>query len=56
MGGLRLDNSLHVVFGMTIAYAASLLGLIIAWVSYRRRRKEGGLGCEKGKDNVDSSS
>ena len=35
-----MDKSLHIVIGMTIAYAASLLGLIVAWISYRRRRKE----------------
>ena len=34
-----MDKSLHIVIGMTIAYAASFLGLILAWVSYARRRK-----------------
>ena len=35
----QVDRSLHIVIGMTIAYAASLLGLLVAWVAYRRRRK-----------------
>ncbi len=34
-----MDKNLHIVIGMTIAYAASFLGLIIAWVAYARRRK-----------------
>lgn len=36
-----MDKSLHIVIGMTIAYAASFLGLILAWVAYARRRKRG---------------
>ena len=35
-----MDRSLHIVLGMTIAYAASFLGLIIAWIAYRRRAKK----------------
>jgi len=56
MGGLSLDNSLQVVIGMTIAYAASLMGLIVAWASYRRRRKQGRTESEEGGDDVDRSS
>jgi hypothetical protein len=56
MGGLKLDNSLQVVLGMTIAYAASLLGLIVAWISYRRRRKQAGPESEGGRNDVDRSS
>jgi hypothetical protein len=39
-----MEKSLHIVLGMTIAYAASLLGLILAWVNYNRRRKAKGEG------------
>lgn len=56
MGGLRLENSLQVVLGMTIAYAASLLGLIVAWVSYHRRRKQIAPENEEGRNNVDRSN
>jgi hypothetical protein len=34
-----MNEGLSVLVGMTIAYAASFLGLVIAWVSYKRRRK-----------------
>jgi hypothetical protein len=37
-----MDKSLHIVIGMTIAYAASFLGLILAWIAYVRRRKREG--------------
>jgi hypothetical protein len=37
-----MDKGLAMVIGMTIAYAASFLGLLLAWRSYRRHtRKEG---------------
>lgn len=36
-----MDKSLHIVIGMSIAYAASFLGLIVAWISYNRRRRAG---------------
>jgi hypothetical protein len=51
-----MHNSLQVVLGMTIAYAASLLGLIVAWVSYRRRRKRDGADGCGGRNHVDSGS
>jgi hypothetical protein len=35
-----MDKSLHIVLGMTIAYAASLLGLFVAWWSYRKRTRQ----------------
>ena len=35
-----MEKSLHIVLGMTIAYAASFLGLFVAWLAYRRRRKQ----------------
>jgi hypothetical protein len=31
-----MDKGLAMVIGMTIAYFASLLGLILAWISYRK--------------------
>ena len=46
-----MDRSLHIVLGMTIAYAASFLGLVIAWIAYRRRAKKGGE--EAGDENRD---
>jgi hypothetical protein len=35
-----MDKGFAMVIGMTIAYAASLLGLILAWVSYRKHRQK----------------
>lgn len=35
-----MDRSLHIVIGMSIAYAASLLGLFVAWWAYRKRHKK----------------
>jgi uncharacterized membrane protein YdjX (TVP38/TMEM64 family) len=36
-----MDKGFAMVIGMTIAYVASLLGLILAWISYRKHgRKE----------------
>ena len=46
-----MDRSLHIVLGMTIAYAASFLGLIVAWIAYRRRAKKEGE--ETGDENSD---
>jgi hypothetical protein len=34
-----MNEGLSVLVGMTIAYVASFLGLVLAWISYRRRRK-----------------
>ena len=36
-----MEGGFWVVIGMSIAYGASLIGMILAWVSYRRRRKSG---------------
>jgi hypothetical protein len=33
-----MNDSLVVVIGMSIMYVFSLAGLILAWVSYRKRR------------------
>jgi hypothetical protein len=45
-----VDKSLHIVIGMTIAYLASFLGLILAWVSYVRRRKREDIEGKEEKD------
>ncbi len=33
-----MDKALSMVIGMTIAYVASFLGLVLAWYSYNKRR------------------
>ncbi len=35
-----MNESLATVIGMTIAYAASFLGLILAWYSYNKHQKQ----------------
>lgn len=35
-----MDKGLAMVIGMTIAYVASFLGLILAWRSYRKHQKK----------------
>ena len=35
-----MNEGLPVLIGMSIAYAASFLGMIVAYISYRRRQKE----------------
>jgi hypothetical protein len=35
-----MDQGLATVIGMTIAYAASFLGLLLAWRSYKIRHKK----------------
>jgi len=32
-----MNNALAMVIGMSIAYAASFLGLLLAWYNYRKR-------------------
>lgn len=41
-----MSKGLAVVIGMTIAYGASLVGMIFAYLYYRkyRRQQQGGLG------------
>ncbi len=34
-----MSEGLMVVIGMSIAYLASFLGMLLAYVSYRKRRK-----------------
>ncbi len=36
-----MDRGLVTLFGMSIAYVASLLGLGLAWWSWRRRHRGG---------------
>lgn len=38
-GGLKMDRALVTVVGMSIAYAASLLGLALAWYGWKKRRR-----------------
>ncbi|ACY47535.1 hypothetical protein [Rhodothermus marinus] len=35
-----MDQGLATAIGMTIAYAASLLGLLLAWRAYRRHHRQ----------------
>ena len=37
-----MEGGFWVVIGMSIAYAASFLGMILAYVSYRRRKRNPG--------------
>lgn len=32
-----MDQEFAMVIGMTIAYGVSFLGLIVAWIAYRKR-------------------
>ena len=36
-----MDKGLAMVIGMTIAYLASFLGLVLAWRFYRKHHKKG---------------
>jgi len=45
-----MNEGLSVLIGMSVAYAASLLGMILAWVSYRKRRKAGAPPRKEGRD------
>jgi len=42
-----MKQNLAVVVGMSIAYLCSFLGLILAYVSYRKKHKGGPEGKEK---------
>ena len=35
-----MDKGLAMVIGMSIAYVASFLGLVLAWYAYRKHQKE----------------
>ncbi len=35
-----MNEGLSVLIGMSIAYVASLVGMIVAWISYKRRQRE----------------
>lgn len=35
-----MNKGLTMVIGMSIAYGASFLGLILAWISYRKHQKK----------------
>lgn len=34
-----MNEGLWVVIGMSIAYVASFMGLVFAWIHYRRRKR-----------------
>jgi hypothetical protein len=36
-----MSKDFFIVIGMSIAYAASFMGLLIAWWSYNKRNKDG---------------
>jgi hypothetical protein len=37
-----MNKGLAMVIGMSIAYGASFLGLLLAWHSYRKHQREAG--------------
>lgn len=39
VGRSKMDKGLTVVIGMSIAYVASLLGMFLAYISYKKHRK-----------------
>jgi hypothetical protein len=40
MGGYKVNKGLTMVLGMSIAYLASFLGLILAWITYRKYKQK----------------
>ncbi len=40
MGGCKMSKGLMVVIGMSFAYIFSFLGLIFAYISYKKKLKE----------------
>ena len=40
-GGVTMDQGLVTVIGMSIAYAASFLGMGLAWYGWKKRHQEG---------------
>jgi hypothetical protein len=41
-GRVIMDKGLVMVLGMSIAYLASFVGLLLAWRYYKKYKKEGG--------------
>lgn len=41
-----MDRGLVTLIGMSIAYAASFLGMGLAWYAWKRRQRESGQGRE----------
>ena len=35
-----MDSGLGIVLGMSLAYLASFMGLVLAWIGYRKHHKE----------------
>jgi hypothetical protein len=50
MGGEIMTKGLAVVIGMTIAYAASLIGMIFAYIYYKKNKQP--IRSEKEEKNV----
>jgi len=40
MGGIKMEQGLAVVIGMSISYLFSLAGLICDWVYYKKNKKD----------------
>jgi|DewCreStandDraft_2_1066082.scaffolds.fasta_scaffold01117_4 ABC-type Fe3+ transport system permease subunit len=45
-----MNEGLSVLIGLSIAYVASFLGMLFAYLAYRRRRREHS-SAEKGEDH-----
>lgn len=39
-----MDQGLSVVIGMTVTYLFSFAGLVLAWVYYKKNKKQAGRG------------
>ena len=44
---MNVDKGLAMVIGMSLAYFVSLLGLILAWITYRKHHRNPGQKDEK---------
>ncbi len=44
-----MSEELGVVIGMSIAYVASFMGLIFAWIHYKRRKADKSTSNEEGR-------
>ncbi len=49
-----MEQGLKMVIGMTLAYVTSFAGLVLAWRSYRKHRKEN-TGVDDGIGGTDQS-
>lgn len=46
-----MSEELGVVIGMSIAYVASFMGLIFAWIHYKKRKAEKSNTTEEGRSS-----